>query len=75
MVATCRDVMHKAEISADQITGIGITNQRETTLLWDRKTGKPLYNAIVWQDRRTSDLCQALRDEGIPILFKQKQAY
>ncbi|BBI50520.1 hypothetical protein HORIV_29410 [Vreelandella olivaria] len=64
MVATCRDVMRNAEITADQIAGIGITNQRETTILWDRKTGKPLYNAIVWQDRRTSDLCQSLRDKG-----------
>tara|TARA_R110001606_G_scaffold5472_3_gene25051 strand:+ start:633 stop:2183 length:1551 start_codon:yes stop_codon:yes gene_type:complete len=64
VVATCRDVMRNADISADQIDGIGITNQRETTILWDRKTGKPLYNAIVWQDRRTSDLCQSLRDKG-----------
>lgn len=56
--------MRNAEVSADQIAGIGITNQRETTILWDRKTGKPLYNAIVWQDRRTSDLCQSLRDQG-----------
>ncbi|WGI27022.1 glycerol kinase GlpK [Halomonas alkaliantarctica] len=64
VVATCRDVMHNAEVTADQIAGIGITNQRETTILWDRKTGKPLYNAIVWQDRRTSDLCQSLRDKG-----------
>ena len=64
VVTTCRDVMRNAEVSADQIAGIGITNQRETTILWDRKTGKPLYNAIVWQDRRTSDLCQSLRDQG-----------
>ncbi|EHJ91533.1 glycerol kinase GlpK [Vreelandella boliviensis] len=64
VVATCRDVMHNAEITADQIAGIGITNQRETTILWDRKTAKPLYNAIVWQDRRTSDVCQSLRDKG-----------
>ena len=64
VVATCRDVMRNADISADQVDGIGITNQRETTILWDRKTGKPLYNAIVWQDRRTSDLCQSLRDKG-----------
>ncbi|NYT75144.1 glycerol kinase GlpK [Halomonas sp. QX-2] len=64
VVTTCRDVMRNADVSADQIAGIGITNQRETTILWDRKTGKPLYNAIVWQDRRTSDLCQSLRDQG-----------
>ena len=48
VVATCREVMASAEITPDQIAGIGITNQRETTILWDRKTGKPLYNAIVW---------------------------
>ena len=64
VVATCRDVMANADVTPEQIAGIGITNQRETTLLWDRTTGKPLYNAIVWQDRRTSDLCQALRDKG-----------
>ncbi|MCL5425824.1 MAG: FGGY family carbohydrate kinase, partial [Gammaproteobacteria bacterium] len=64
VVATCREVIKKAAISAEQIAGIGITNQRETTILWDRSTGKPLYNAIVWQDRRTSDLCQTLRDNG-----------
>ena len=64
VVATCRDVMANADVTPEQIAGIGITNQRETTLLWDRATGKPLYNAIVWQDRRTSDLCQALRDKG-----------
>jgi glycerol kinase len=64
VVATCRNVIEKAAISAEEIAGIGITNQRETTILWDRNTGKPLYNAIVWQDRRTSDLCQSLRDKG-----------
>jgi len=72
VIATCRDVMRNAEISADQIAGIGITNQRETTILWDRKTGKPLYNAIVWQDRRTSDLCQSLRDKGHTDIVQAK---
>ncbi|MGM0522229.1 MAG: glycerol kinase GlpK [Pseudomonadota bacterium] len=64
VVSTCREVLVKADISAEQIDGIGITNQRETTVLWDRVTNEPLYNAIVWQDRRTSDLCQTLRDDG-----------
>lgn len=64
VVATCREVLAKARVSAEQIDGVGITNQRETTVVWDRATGKPLYNAIVWQDRRTSERCQALRDEG-----------
>jgi glycerol kinase len=64
VVATCREVIEKAAISVEEIAGIGITNQRETTIVWDRYTGKPLYNAIVWQDRRTSDLCQSLRNKG-----------
>ncbi|UXZ55403.1 glycerol kinase GlpK [Halomonas sp. 7T] len=64
VLATCKEVLIKADISASQVDGVGITNQRETTIVWDRKTGKPLYNAIVWQDRRTSELCQALRDQG-----------
>ncbi|MGP9678542.1 glycerol kinase GlpK [Halomonas sp. AOP27-A1-41] len=64
VVATCKEVLVKASISAGQVAGVGITNQRETTLLWDRATGKPLYNAIVWQDRRTSDTCQTLREAG-----------
>ncbi|MFU8883175.1 MAG: glycerol kinase GlpK [Rhodobacterales bacterium] len=62
--ATCRAVMEKAGVKAGQIAAIGITNQRETTLIWDRKTGKPIHNAIVWQDRRTAPLCQRLRDAG-----------
>lgn len=62
--ATCRAAMEKAGIKAGKIAGIGITNQRETTLIWDRKTGKPIHNAIVWQDRRTAALCQKLRDDG-----------
>ncbi|MHA7869741.1 MAG: glycerol kinase GlpK [Salipiger thiooxidans] len=62
--ATCRGVMEKAGLGAADIAGIGITNQRETTLVWDRNTGQPVYNAIVWQDRRTSDFCKALKAEG-----------
>lgn len=59
-----KDVIEKNNISANQIAALGITNQRETTVVWDRKTGKPIYNAIVWQDRRTSDYCQQLKKEG-----------
>ena len=62
--ATCRAAIEKAGVDASQIAAIGITNQRETTLVWDRKTGKPLHNAIVWQDRRTSDMCKALKADG-----------
>ncbi|MDD9901760.1 MAG: glycerol kinase GlpK [Alphaproteobacteria bacterium] len=60
----CRTVMKENNVTASDIAGIGITNQRETTVIWDRKTGKPVYNAIVWQDRRTADACAALRDAG-----------
>jgi glycerol kinase len=63
-VATVRQAMQQAKLSARDIAGIGITNQRETTLIWDRQTGKPIYNAIVWQDRRTADYCARLRDAG-----------
>ena len=64
VVATVRAAMVKAGVSAAQIAGIGITNQRETTVVWDRATGKPVHNAIVWQDRRTAPLCAALKAAG-----------
>jgi glycerol kinase len=63
-VATVREAMAKAGLEAKDIAGIGITNQRETTILWDRATGKPIHNAIVWQDRRTADACAVLRAAG-----------
>lgn len=62
--STCRGAIEKAGISAKDITAIGITNQRETTVIWDRKTGKAIHRAIVWQDRRTSELCQTLKAAG-----------
>ena len=58
------EALSKAKIDKTQIAGIGITNQRETTVVWDRRTGQPLYNAIVWQDRRTEELCNKLRNNG-----------
>ena len=61
-LACCRAVMK--DVDPKDVAAIGITNQRETTILWDRKTGAPLYNAIVWQDRRTADRCRALKEEG-----------
>lgn len=61
---TCRGVIERAGLRVTDVTAIGITNQRETTLVWDKVTGEPVYNAIVWQDRRTADLCRALRDAG-----------
>ena len=63
-VATCRDAMRQAGTTANDIAAIGITNQRETTLIWDRATGQPLHRAIVWQDRRTADVCARLREVG-----------
>lgn len=64
VVATVRAVMAQAHLTAKDVAGIGITNQRETTVVWDRASGKPIHNAIVWQDRRTADLCDALRRDG-----------
>ena len=64
VVATVRDCMARAKLDAGDIGGIGITNQRETTVIWDRATGKPIHNAIVWQDRRTAPFCDRLRGEG-----------
>ncbi|HEY6832567.1 MAG TPA: FGGY family carbohydrate kinase, partial [Pseudolabrys sp.] len=63
-VATVRETMAKAGLAARDIAGIGITNQRETTVIWDRAIGKPIHNAIVWQDRRTAALCDTLRERG-----------
>ena len=62
--STCRGAIEKAGITARDIAAIGITNQRETTLVWDRETGAHIHNAIVWQDRRTSDICAALKADG-----------
>ena len=64
-VRTCLGAIERAGLDAGELRGIGITNQRETTLVWDRVTGTPVYNAIVWQDRRTSDHCRELRRQGI----------
>lgn len=64
VVTTVRAVMAEARITAKDVAGLGITNQRETTVIWDRETGEPIYNAIVWQDRRTADYCDALRRTG-----------
>ncbi len=65
MLATGRDAIAKAGLAARDIAAIGIANQRETTLVWDRASGKPIHNAIVWQDRRTAPLCRRLREAGV----------
>ena len=69
---TCRGAMRQAGARAKDIVAIGITNQRETTLLWDRATGRPVHRAIVWQDRRTADLCAQLRSAGHEAIFAAK---
>lgn len=63
-VETVRTALAQAGVVAGMVAGIGVTNQRETTILWDRASGKPIHNAIVWQDRRTADLCASLRQAG-----------
>jgi glycerol kinase len=71
-VAVCRDAMAAAVVEPRAIAGIGITNQRETTILWDRETGVPIHNAIVWQDRRTGEHCARLRAEGLEPEIQRK---
>lgn len=65
-------VLKKAGVSAEEIDSIGITNQRETTLIWERASGKPVFNAIVWQDRRTAGTCEELIDQGKAAIFTEK---
>ncbi|WP_116653178.1 glycerol kinase GlpK [Pelagibacterium sediminicola] len=72
VVWSVRTALEKAGIGAEDVAGIGITNQRETTLLWDRATGTPIHNAIVWQDRRTAPICEALRTEGHEAKFSNR---
>ena len=62
---TAQEVLRKAGLSASQVRAIGITNQRETTVVWNRRTGRPIYNAIVWQDRRAEPSCADLRARGL----------
>ena len=71
-VASCRSALESGSITAEQIRCIGITNQRETTIVWDRETGLPIYNAIVWQDRRTGDYCEELKAQDLEETIQQK---
>ena len=71
-LAVCREVLDKAGISASEVAGIGITNQRETTLLWDAESGELLHHAIVWQDRRTADFCARLKADGHETLISER---
>ncbi|MGE4327053.1 MAG: FGGY family carbohydrate kinase, partial [Pseudodonghicola sp.] len=69
-LSVCRSVLADHGVTPRQLAGIGITNQRETTVIWDRASGAPIHNAIVWQDRRTADLCAALEAEGAEPLVE-----
>lgn len=70
--AVANEALAKASLTAKDISGIGITNQRETTILWNKKTSKPIARAIVWQDRRTTDICNALKKKKLEPLFRKK---
>ena len=72
VVATCREVIEKTGLNAKEIKGIGITNQRETVVVWDKNSGKSMGNAIVWQDKRTAQLCEDLKKRGLETLFAEK---
>ncbi|SFD82041.1 glycerol kinase GlpK [Bacillus sp. UNCCL81] len=69
VIATC---LSEADVKPEQIVGIGITNQRETTVVWDKTTGKPIYNAIVWQSRQTSEICDDLKEKGYGEVVREK---
>lgn len=69
---TAREAMHQAGVHCEDIEAIGISNQRETTVVWNRKTGKPIQNAIVWQDRRTAEICTTLKADGTESVFHEK---
>ena len=72
VLATVKLAIKKAKVKPSQIKSIGITNQRETTVVWDRRTGMPIHKAIVWQDRRTADICAVLKAQGHEVLFTQR---
>uniref|UniRef100_UPI00374DAF22 FGGY family carbohydrate kinase n=1 Tax=Armatimonas sp. TaxID=1872638 RepID=UPI00374DAF22 len=71
-LAVAREVLAKAGLTASDIAAIGITNQRETTVVWDRATGEPIAPAIVWQDRRTADTCATLKARGAEAVVREK---
>lgn len=72
ILAVIAGVLSEKDIKAEQIAGIGITNQRETTVVWDKETGKPVYNAIVWQSRQTADICDELKAKGYTDFVRRK---
>lgn len=72
ITACIAEVLRKSDVEPSQVAGIGITNQRETTVVWDKNTGKPVYKAIVWQSRQTADICKDLIERGYNDLFRDK---
>ena len=71
-INTVKNVLENAGVTADEVDSIGITNQRETTIIWDRSTGDPVFNAIVWQDRRTAKICEEIVENGQSEIFTRK---
>nr|HMN66110.1 FGGY family carbohydrate kinase [Burkholderiaceae bacterium] len=71
-LATAREALAAARIDARAIAGLGITNQRETTVIWERASGRPIHNAIVWQDRRTEPICRQLREAGLATTVAER---
>lgn len=71
-LGVCVEALNRASLCAEEIAGIGVTNQRETTIVWDKNTGNPVHNAIVWQCRRTSEYCDYLKKEGLDDFFRNK---
>ncbi len=71
-LAVAQEAVRKAGVSPDQIAAIGVTNQRETTVLWERASGKPVHNAIVWQSRVSAGVCDRLKAQGHEDLFRRK---
>ena len=72
VIATC---LSEADVKPEQIAGIGITNQRETAVVWDKTTGKPIYNAIVWQSRQTAEICDELKEKVIAEWFAKNRSF
>lgn len=72
VLAVIASVLSEAQVKPEQVAGIGITNQRETTVVWEKDTGNPIYNAIVWQSRQTAGICDELKAKGYDPLFREK---
>ena len=72
ILAVMAEALGTADIKPEQIAGIGITNQRETTVVWNKETGKPVYHALVWQSRQTSGICDDLKEQGLNQKFRDK---